>query len=296
MIYSPGLGICIYMVKNEDTKKKDFRGKWIVVNLAGAFGVAAVLLAAAIVGLNLVTKHNKELVVPDFSNMTVAEASSFASASHMRVDVTDSVFVKRMKKGTVYRQNPQPGSKVKEGRRVSLTINAVNAKKVTMPNLIGYSMRQAKAELLSRGLVLGKLIYVEDIATNNVLSQMMNGKMIEPGTQIESESVIDLELGLNSSDCMTYIPDLTGMKLLTAIDAIHDNSLNVHRMVFDKSVRDYDDSLNAVVYKQEPDFQQMVPAEDGSKAEIAVPAEPVAIGDSISIYLTVNPSRIPVRQ
>ena len=283
------------MAKKEKTNRKDFRGKWILVNLAWAFGILAVLLAAAIVSLNVITKHNKELIVPDFSNMTISEAESLAASSRMRVEVTDSVFVKRMKKGTVYRQNPQAGSKVKEGRRISLTINAVNSKKVTMPNLIGYSMRQAKAELLSRGLVLGRLIYVEDIATNNVLSQFLRGRVIEPGTMIESESVIDLELGMNSSDCMTYIPDLTGMKFLTAIDAIHDNSLNVNKIVFDKSVRDYDDSLNAVVYRQYPEFQRMAPAEDGSEAAILLPAEPVAIGDSVSIYLTINPSRIPVR-
>lgn len=283
------------MAKKEKTNRKDFRGKWILVNLARAFGILAVLLAAAIVSLNVFTKHNKELIVPDFYNMTISEAESLAASSRMRVEVTDSVFVKRMKKGTVYRQNPQAGSKVKEGRRISLTINAVNSKKVTMPNLIGYSMRQAKAELLSRGLVLGRLVYVEDIATNNVLSQFLRGRVIEPGTMIESESVIDLELGMNSSDCMTYIPDLTGMKFLTAIDAIHDNSLNVGNIKFDNSVKDYDDSLNAVVYRQYPEFQRMAPAEDGSETEIALPAEPVAIGDSVSIYLTINPSRIPVR-
>ena len=38
-----------------------------------------------------------------------------------------------------------------------------------MPNLVGLSMRQAIAELQSRGLVLGKLVYVEDLATTNVL-------------------------------------------------------------------------------------------------------------------------------
>ena len=142
-----------------------FKGKWIVVNLAIALAVVVVLLAAAIIFLNRFTKHNQELTVPDLSNLTASEAAYVAHKAGMRTEVTDSVYVKRMKKGAVYRQNPPAGAKVKEGRRISLTINAVVAKKVTMPNLIGYSMRQAKAELLSRGLVLGNLIYVEDIAT-----------------------------------------------------------------------------------------------------------------------------------
>ena len=104
--------------------------------------------------------------------MTVEEAQVQAELHDMVINVTDSVYVKRMKRGAVYRQNPAPGSKVKSGRRIALTINAVNAKKITMPNLVGFSMRQAKAELLSRGLVLGRLIYVKDMATNNVLRQL----------------------------------------------------------------------------------------------------------------------------
>ena len=260
--------------------RKGFPGKWIVLNLIAAFAIVAVMLVAAIVFLNVFTKHNQELEVPDFSNMTVSQAVEMAALYDMRVEVADSVFVKRMKKGCVYRQNPAAGSKVKSGRRILLTINAVNAKKVTMPNLIGYSMRQAKAELLSRGLVLGKLIYVHDIATNNVLRQLMGTREIEPGTHIESESVIDLVVGLNDTDKVTYIPELIGLKRLGAVDVIHDNSLNVGKLHFDKSVRDYDDSLNAVVYKQVPEVSE----------------ESVPMGESVTIYLTIEKSRVPVKQ
>ncbi|MGM9735192.1 MAG: PASTA domain-containing protein [Candidatus Cryptobacteroides sp.] len=268
---------------NKDKKiKKEGRwsgGRWILYNLLGALAVVTVLIAAAVVLLNVFTKHNKELVVPDFSNLTLNEARSLAAASDMRVEVTDSVFVKRMRKGTVYRQNPAAGDMVKSGRRISLTINAVNAKKVTMPNLIGYSMRQAKAELLSRGLVLGNLIYEPDIATNNVLRQYMDGSEIEPGVQIESESVIDIVVGLNGNDCVTYVPDLLGIRHLGAVDAVHDNSLNVGRLRFDNTVKDYEDSLNAVVYRQEPDISP----------------DPVPMGSEIVLYLTTNTSKVPVR-
>ena len=108
--------------------------------------IAVVLLFLVKGMLNLYTRHGQELVVPDFSNLTFEEAESMAEANDMRVTVTDSVFLKRMKKGAVYRQNPAPGSKVKKGRRIALTINAVNPRQITMPDLIGYSTRQAKAE------------------------------------------------------------------------------------------------------------------------------------------------------
>lgn len=265
----------------EKTQKKGFFNHWIVRNLLICFILVVVMLVGAIVFLNVVTKHNQELVVPDFSNMTVEQAQEAAAQAGMRVEVTDSVFVKRMKRGAVRDQNPSPGAKVKEGRRISLTINALNAKKVTMPNLVGLSMRQALAELQSRGLTPGKLIYVEDLATNNVLRQLKGNREIEPGTSVESETVIDLVLGLNpDSEAATYVPDLLGKRYMSAVDLVRRQSLNVKSVKFDDSVKDYDDSLNAVVYRQVPDISEV----------------PVALGEDVSLYLTMDPDKVPTRE
>lgn len=267
--------------KNEKEKGKSFPGAWIFRNLLTAVLIVAMLVVGSMILLNVLTQHNRELSVPDFSNMSLAEAEVSAQQAGVRIDVTDSVFVRKMRKGAVYRQNPAPGAKVKNGRRIMLTINAVNAKKVTMPDLVGYSMRQAKAELLSRGLVLGRLIYVQDIATNNVLRQLYDNHEIAPGVLVESESVIDLVVGLNSSDNVTYVPDVTGLKNLSARDAVQGNSLNIRTMKFDDTVKDYDDSLNAVVYRQEPSHLDSLPKR---------------MGDSMVLYLTLDHTKVPVKE
>jgi len=260
--------------------KKGLMNNWIIRNLVWACILMVALVAGAMIFLNVVTKHNEEIAVPDFSNLSVTEAARLAAQNGMRVEVSDSVFIKRMQKGAVYRQNPHAGSMVKEGRRILLTINAVNAKKVTMPNLVGYSMRQAMAELQSKGLVLGKLIYVQDIATNNVLRQLKGNREIDPGKVIESESVIDLVLGLNSSDNETYVPDVLGLKYLSAMDAVHGSSLNVKRVRFDDTVKNYDDTLNSFVYKQVPDIQEL----------------PLHMGEDVTLYMTTDLNKVPVRK
>lgn len=254
--------------------------KWILKHFVAAVVIVLALVVGAIVFLNVVTKHGQELVVPDLSNLTIEQADSVASDHEMVIDVKDSVFVKRMKRGAVYRQNPAPGSKVKSGRRISLTINAKNAKQITMPNLVGLSMRQAKAEILSRGLLLGKLIYVQDLATNNVLKQIHENSEIEPGVMIDSESVIDLVVGLNGNDFVTYVPDLTGLKRMSAVDAVHDHSLNVKDLRFDRTVKNYEDSLNAMVYKQTPEPSDSIH---------------VNMGSEVTLYLTLDENRIPIR-
>lgn len=265
------------------TEKKPVLGgllsNWIVKNLLIAIAVVCVLVFGSMILLNVLTKHNQELSVPDLANMTVEEAQLVAEEAGMRVEVTDSAFIKRMKRGAVYRQNPVPGSKVKQGRRISLTINAVNPRQITMPDLKGYSTRQAKAEILSRGLVLGRLIYEQDMATNNVLRQLYKGKEIEPGTMIESEAVIDLVVGLNSRDNVTFVPYLAGLRNLSAVEAVHDHSLNLGSLRFDETVKDYEDSLNAVVFRQVPE---------------ACDSIPVQMGVEVSLFLTLDHSKVPV--
>ena len=245
---------------------------WIVKNIIKAVVFFLTLVIVAQIVLKLVTHHGQMIEVPDLTSMSVDEARRAASKDNLRTEVIDSIFVRRMEKGAVYSQNPKAGTLVKKGRRVMLTINAKHAKKVSMPNLVGYSMRQAKAELNSRGLALGKLIYVNDIATNNVLRQIYRNREIRPGVQIESGSEIDLQVGLNSDDNMTYVPNVKGMKYLRAVDAVHDNSLNIGRIVFDKTVKNYSDSLNAMVYKQTP---------SASKS-------PLLMGSDVTLHLSLD--------
>lgn len=250
---------------------------WVVKNLLAAAVLVFAIVTIISVLLNVATHHNQVIAVPDMANLSVAEASHLAAQNDIRVEVSDSVYVRRMAKGAVFSQNPKAGTRVKKGRRVFLTINAVVPKKVTMPNLVGYSMRQASAELSSRGLTLGKLIYVDDIATNNVMKQLYKNREIEPGKSIESGAEVSLVVGLNRDDNMTIIPTTVGMKYIRATEAVHDNSLNIGRLSFDKSVKNYNDSLNAVVYKQSPD-----------QADV-----PVVMGTEVSLYLTVDPEKMP---
>ena len=245
---------------------------WIVNNLIKTAVFFIALVIGAQIALKVVTHHGQTIEVPDLTSMSVEEAHRVASKNNLRTEVIDSIFVRRMEKGAVYSQNPKAGTHVKKGRRVMLTINAKHAKKVGMPNLVGYSMRQAKAELNSRGLALGKLIYVNDIATNNVIRQIYHNREIRPGVQIESGSEIDLQVGLNPSDNMTYVPNVKGMKYLRAVDAVHDNSLNIGRIVFDKTVKNYSDSLNATVYKQTP----------------AASKSPLLMGSNVTLHLSLD--------
>lgn len=225
---------------------------WIVKNLLLAVLAVAALLLAVSLGLHFGTRHGQEIEVPDFTNLLYEEAVPIAKAAGLKVEVTDSGYMHKMRKNAIYNQNPKPGSMVKKGRKIELTTNSRQARKMGMPSLVGLSTQQARSELASKGLTLGKLIYQKDIATNIVIRQQYRGRDIKPGTPLHSGSSINLVVGLNPSDNRTYVPDVVGKPLLRAQDIIHDSYLNIGSVKFDSNVRSYADSLNAVVYSQEP--------------------------------------------
>jgi Uncharacterized protein conserved in bacteria len=242
---------------------------WIVKNLIFAAIALFIVIFIFYLLLNVITRHNKELEVPDLTNMSIEKAQAIADKYSLRIEISDSVYIPRISPGQVLKQNPQAKGRVKKNRRILLTINAIKPKMVQMPSLVGYFLRQANSELISNNLRVGKLIYVEDIASDNVLEQLYNGRPIKAGKAIPSESEIDLKLGLGSEDNTTYIPDLKDIPYSAVKGTLVDNSLNLGRAYFDKSIKTYTDSLNAVVYKQVP----------------ASSSTPVSLGTSVSVYL-----------
>lgn len=243
--------------------------------------ILAILLVGYLIvnlSLRIVTRHNQELTVPDFYGMSLAEAAAAADDAKLRLEVTDSVYIRGIERGAITRQNPEAGSKVKKNRRILLVINSVAPRQSVMPSLTGFSMRQARTELNANGLNIGKLIYKEDIATNNVLAQQYKGRDIAPGTLLNSGSYIDLVVGLNPADSATFVPNVIGYRYRMAVELLHDNSLNILGNKFDSTVSTYSDSLQAYVYGQYP------PASDSVS---------VRRGSSVTLYLSKDVTRIP---
>jgi beta-lactam-binding protein with PASTA domain len=217
------------------------------------------------------TRHSNKLIVPDFKGLTLVESSELADDNDMQIHIMDSVYNQLQAPGSVIEQEPKPGSSVKKNRRIFLIMNAMNPEKIQMPNVVGVSLRQAIAILESNGLVVGRLKYVSDIATNNVLNQRMNGKEIRSGKEINKGSYIDLVLGQSGGES-TEIPDLIGLKKREAERKISQSCLNMGNIKYDNTIVTSADSLNAFVKKQKPDIETKY----------------VSMGTSIDIWLTIE--------
>lgn len=144
--------------------------------------------------LSATTHHGESVEVPKIVGKSMAEAEEILDDADLEYKITDSVFVENMPKGAVVSQIPEAKEHVKDGRTIYITINASNAPKVDMPNLVNQSKRQALGTLEALGLRY-ELAYSPDICVDCVLSQLYHGKVISPGFRIAKGEVITLVLG-----------------------------------------------------------------------------------------------------
>jgi eukaryotic-like serine/threonine-protein kinase len=240
-------------------------------------GIAIIIAISIFVGLKSYTRHGRAYAVPDLRGLTVSEAEMIIEARKLRYQVSDSVFISHEARGTVIDQNPIPNFRVKENRTIFLTINAMNPERIAVPDVTGVSLRQARAIIETNGFEVGKLIYVPDLALNNVLRQQYNGRDIKPGELIIRGERIDLVLGEGLSSRTTPVPDLTAMLLERAKRHILESSLNTGAIIYDDTVETEEDSLNAFIWRQRPEFSE------GSQ---------IRLGSTIDLWLSLDSTLI----
>lgn len=227
----------------EFIKSKDFIKHFIIAN-----AIVILLIALLLIGLNFFSKHGAYEVVPDFRSFMVKDLDKLIEHSQIIYVINDSFYNPNLKKGVVLEQDPPPGTKVKPGRKVYLTINSIKTPEVAMPNLIDLSIRQATALLETYGLKLGKIIYVSGLPP--VIEQRYKGLPIKPGEMIERGSVIDLVVGRGDVAEDVFIPDLFGLTLYQLKDRLNKSNLTLGNVFYDDP---NGDTLRARVYKQSPD-------------------------------------------
>ncbi|HAM10389.1 MAG: hypothetical protein A2X05_16305 [Bacteroidetes bacterium GWE2_41_25] len=245
------------------------------------FAIAIVIggVIILLIWLSFYTRHGQARPVPDFSGLTLEQASALAKKSKVKYQVIDSVYTNIVPRGCIAEQNPKPGFKVKKWRNVILTINAFHPEMVAMPDLIDLPKRQAILVVESSGLQMGLLKYKPDLSVDVVLEQQLNGKIIAKGDSIQKGSVIDLVLGKGLSNQRTPVPELIGYKLEPARNRILGSSLNLGAFIFDNTIKNMEDSLNAFVYKQNPEFNE---------------ESNLQLGATVYLWLTTDSAKLPV--
>jgi hypothetical protein len=243
------------------------------------FLTGVVMIILTFIGLNIYTRHGKGFEVPDFTGLTEQQFRHLIESNNLKYAIIDSIYVDDTPPGIVIEQTPEPGSMVKTNRNIFFTINSWSPEKVQMPDVIDYSIRNARVMLESFGLKVGNLIYLPSEYTNLVLGQHYKGKPIKAGTPLKRGSTIDLLVGKGLSNQTTGIPDLIGLHFYEAKETCQNLSLNIGAQIYDTTVVSKEDTLNAFIWKQRP-----IKSNDNQ----------LRLGSSIDIWLTTDSSYIAI--
>lgn len=161
-----------------------------------ALGIVVVLVFIILQWLSYATDHGNEITVPDLRKLTEQQVEEKLDDLNLEYVLLDTVdFNKDFPKYTVVQQDPLPGAKVKDGRKIYIKVNSAGFGLVTVPDLIEKTLRQAEPSLKALGFEIGKKTYKPYLGKDMVLEMSSNGKKIKAGDKLKKSSVIDLVLG-----------------------------------------------------------------------------------------------------
>ena len=165
-------------------------------NLFFALVIVVVFLVAFVKFLDFSTNHGEEITVANLSKMKLEVAEEKLDEEGLEVFLLDTVeFRPEFPPYTIVEQDPIAGSKVKDGRKIYVKLNAGGYAMVTFPDLKNKTFRQAANALRALGLVEGELKYEANIAKDIVLGVSYNGKPVKAGDKLMKNSKIDFVLG-----------------------------------------------------------------------------------------------------
>ncbi|WP_282003831.1 Stk1 family PASTA domain-containing Ser/Thr kinase [Veillonella denticariosi] len=197
---------------------------------------AAVIFLIAFLGAFLTYGNfwsNTTVDVPNVVGKQVSVAKNILEDKHLRVS-TSEVTNSDVPAGQVISQTPNAGEKVKEQRTIHLVVSK-GVGDLTVPDLSGLTVDQARQRLKDLGLVVGKITQesVDGKPDGVIIAQTPSGD-----SKVSKGATIDLVVN-KAKVKKVKVPNVVGMSLKEARDALSAVNIAVNQVagsVEDKSV------------------------------------------------------------
>ncbi|MFT7032506.1 MAG: beta-lactam-binding protein with PASTA domain [Cyclobacteriaceae bacterium] len=211
-----------------------------VLNVLKHLAIITAILVSLILGffyiyLPTITKHGESISVPELEGKELHELEEFLTSKKLRFEVEpDSGYSAKYPALAILRQDPLPNSKVKENRKIYVTLNAKNPPVVKVPDLHGYSKKHAILQLESLGLYFGKATYIPEPYINTVQKYYYQGKQLKENDEVPKGSKIDFILADGLGNRKFPVPNLVGQDYEDAKVALFGMGLNLGNVFFEK--------------------------------------------------------------
>ena len=181
----------------------------------------AVFGASTYLSLTLIIKSEDTVVVPELVGKDVIYALEALTGLGLNTKVKGSEYSSEIPKNHVTRQAPEPGSEIKKGRDIRITISK-GATTILMPDLKGLPIQQARIILEENDLCEANVssVYIDNVEKDEIIAQ--NPPV---GKEIEREKCVDLLVSSGAPINKYKMPDLYGLSPDEAIMLIGKNRL-----------------------------------------------------------------------
>jgi beta-lactam-binding protein with PASTA domain len=125
----------------------------------GALAMLVVAMASCLITMRLAV-HGREVEVPNFSGMTLAEASDAAEHKGLELSLEDRFYSTVVPSGRVMQQFPAAGVHVRREWQVRIT-ESMGPQRVSIPDVVGQPEREASVAIRRASLELGTIAYAE---------------------------------------------------------------------------------------------------------------------------------------
>lgn len=177
-----------------------FASTYLWGNLLAMLLVLIVLALGVKYGLEWYTHHGEGVEVPKVEGMLCKNARLMLEEQGLRIVVTDSGYNKRLPADCILIQNPGPGTMVKQGHTLYVTVNSPSSPTFAIPDVVdNSSYREAEARLTSLGFKLLDPKYVPG-EKDWVYGILCRGRNVSAGDQVSIEQPLTLVVGSGTYD------------------------------------------------------------------------------------------------
>ena len=165
---------------------------WKLIAILSAATVAFYVVFFWVV-LPFLTRQGEEVILADLTGKPYERVRVLLGERGFSVEVIDSIYKPDMPPMVVVGQDPLPGTRIKEGRKIYLTLSSYTPPQVPFPRVDGLPYDQVYRLLTeSYGFSIGEVITVPGEVSDVVREARYKGERLQPGTLVPKYSRIDL--------------------------------------------------------------------------------------------------------
>ncbi len=224
--------------------------------------------------LSYYTNHGQALKVPDFIQMDFDEAEKLANDKSFELVVSDSVFLLNQAPHRILVQDPPADFKVKENRKIYVTVTKNIPDLVKVPNLLAgnddYKQYSRKLERIGVSSKVVDRKYSIKLQRNTILEIRYDGENITDkvggGFQVPMGSTLEFVV-TDRGGGMVEVPNLICKSYDAAKFLIKNYGLKVGNVTVGSNVKDPE---QAYVSKQNPSYRPGAKMDIGATIDVEI--------------------------